>query len=113
MSHSVTYSPLIQWKPALQGLLAGSLVAGGLLAPFGLAAQVILLLMGAFIFIDSLIPNGETSIMATVAFVIIGALLSALSAALNLAFLWLPLVVVITIVFYFLRFSGKKGKGKA
>lgn len=108
MAGSVLYSPLIQWKPALQGLLAGSLIAGGLLAPVGWGAQAVLFVMGVFIFIDSLIPNGQTSMMATVAFAILGAIISILSVALGFSPYWVSLVVGVAILFYFVKLSRKR-----
>lgn len=106
--NTVTYSPLIRWEHALKGLLAGSLVVSGVLSPVWLGFQAVLFFMGVFIFIDSFVPNGGTSFMATIIFTVIGGVVSLVFFMLGVVLFWAVPMVVIAVLLYLYSFSRRR-----
>ncbi|MBI4020741.1 MAG: hypothetical protein HY369_00695 [Candidatus Aenigmarchaeota archaeon] len=101
-----TESPLIQWHAALQGLVAGGLVGSGLLAPLG-GFQLILLAAGIVIFIDALIPNGQTSVLATILFAILGGLVSLAGVVTGTILFWAAAVTLVAALSYAPRMARR------
>lgn len=84
-------------------MAAGSLVVSGLLAPFGIVIQGILFLFGLFIFIDALVPNGQTHLVMVVFFAIVGGVVSLLGVLFEVAGVWAGVMFVVAALFYVMK----------
>jgi len=112
MSKDKEYTPLFHWDLIVNGLLGGSLVVGGIVSPFGILTQVILLLMGIFIFVDSIIRDGEVSIVATVISAIVGGFISLSAITIGFFIPWMGAVVVVTIIIFIINFSKRRQENR-
>jgi len=111
MAQRIGYSPLTEPHSIFNGFLSGCLIAGGVFAPYGLLLQAVLLVAGIFMLVDSLLPSGEIMYGASVLlFSIIGFAVTALLALWGVELLFMLLIVLLTAVSYFFRFSSKKRK---
>ena len=110
MGRDLSFPPLFRWRAAVQGLSAGGLLVSGIVSPLGLAVQAAFFISGLLIFIDSLIPNGEVSILTVVFFGIVGGLLSLVGVYFGFHLLWAILAAVIAVAFYSSRWRKSKEK---
>ena len=106
--------PIVQWKSALKGFLAGSLISGGIANPYGIGIQAGLFVIGLLVLLDTLLPSGKemygvTTAMTSIAGFIIALLLSWMGYSLY----YLALVVIVTVLVYINRImdlSKKRSK---
>jgi len=92
----------------LKGLLAGGLVVGGIISPFGLLIQAILFFLGVFVFIDAIIPEGQASIVASFLSAVLGGVISLIAAVTGFSIPWIIVIVLATVVFYSIMFSKRR-----
>lgn len=52
-------APLIGWGPLIKGFIAGALIAGSIVNPFGAFIQAVLFIIGVVVFIEGLFPFGS------------------------------------------------------
>ena len=97
---------LISWKSVLKGFLSGSLIVGSIINPFGIVS-ILLFIIGAYVFIDTVIPFGEDPYpVLTVICAFIGSVIVFIISYSGLAVPYMALVVVITILLYLSKIQG-------
>lgn len=98
---------LFSWKSFLKGLVSGSLLAGGIINPFG-AVSVLLFIIGVYVFIDSVIPFGEQLYpVLTVSGFILGCIFAFVFSFASLGLAYTALVIIITILMYITKVSKR------
>ena len=97
------HGPLMEGFPVLKGLLCGSLLAGSFTVPYGLLVQLVLLMIAAMIFLDSVfVFHKETHLVSFFMFLALGIVfvLSSLLAGLLEVYL-LVIFVALGIVYLY------------
>jgi len=108
MERDVEYVPIIGKMSALKGFLSGSLMAGGLFVPIGAALQLIIFIIGFFVFLDTVIPvNSGLYAITSFFFLLIGAIIESALVLINIEYanLWLIVISLLTIAIYLVRFG--------
>ncbi len=104
--------PIVQWKSALKGFLAGSLISGSIANPYGIGIQIVLFVIGLFVFIDTLLPSGKGMYGITTAIsAVTGFIITLLLSLFGYSLYYLVFIVIVTILVYMDRFRILLKKG--
>lgn len=86
---------------SLKGLLAGSLIIGGVINPYSIIIQIILFLVGLAVLLDALLLFGKDTHPATTSVMaLIGAILAVIFTVINYSHFYLAIVFFVTVLLY-------------
>jgi hypothetical protein len=112
MGKAIEYSPITQGMSGLKGIVAGSLIAGGIINSWGIGIQAILFIVGIVIMVDSCIPDGRTFILTTVIFAVFGGVITLLVTIVGYSVYYTILIIVAAVLVYLKRISNRKKRAE-
>jgi hypothetical protein len=96
--------PLTSAEAVLKGFIAGFLVGAGVFNPFGTAVQLVLVVLGALVFLDAAIPSGRAVHGFTViVLAMTGGLVVFVLSMTGNAFIFVVIAVIIAVLIYVKR----------
>ena len=101
------HGPLVHGFPVIKGFLCGSLLAGSLLAPYGILAQVALFIIAALIFLDSMfLFNKELHLLSFLVAVVVGFFVGLLSVLISLLSPYLLIIFIAMAIVYLYEYMS-------